>query len=171
MNHHKNFLGKDEHTAKLFLQKIEEFEKTKRNIRKDVDQKYKDLAEEKKEQQKWWHKYVINKLKEEIKRIDGQIYKFKRYHRMASGKKVKEQIAPEDVKHVSIKQILGEPVKSISKRNWYKCPLHNENTPSFCHYEKNNSFYCYGCHEGGDVIALVMKLHKLTFKEALKYLS
>ena len=35
------------------------------------------------------------------------------------------------------------------------CPFHNEKTPSFCIYPENNSFFCFGCNKGGDVISFV----------------
>lgn len=34
------------------------------------------------------------------------------------------------------------------------CPLHDEDTPSFRFYEETNSFYCFGCQIGGDIIEL-----------------
>lgn len=56
---------------------------------------------------------------------------------------------------------------------WALCPLpgHIERTPSFKVDPERQSFYCFGCHNSGDSIALIMKLHGLTFKEALNYLS
>jgi len=35
-----------------------------------------------------------------------------------------------------------------------KCPLHAEDTPSFRWYEETNTFYCFGCGKGGDIITL-----------------
>lgn len=35
-----------------------------------------------------------------------------------------------------------------------KCPLHTEDTPSFRIYRDTDSFYCFGCRHGGDVVAL-----------------
>lgn len=50
------------------------------------------------------------------------------------------------------------------------CPFHKENHPSFYLYALTNSFYCFGCGVGGNVINLVMKLHNLPFKEAVRFL-
>lgn len=34
------------------------------------------------------------------------------------------------------------------------CPLHDEATPSMRFYEETNTFYCFGCAAGGDIIEL-----------------
>lgn len=46
-----------------------------------------------------------------------------------------------------------------------KCPLHDEDTPSFRYYNYSNTFYCFGCGEGGDVIALHIKFMRVNFNE------
>lgn len=57
------------------------------------------------------------------------------------------------------------------KHFWACCPFHPEKTPSFSINPEKQSFYCFGCHEGGDVIHFVMKLRGITFKEALQVLG
>lgn len=56
--------------------------------------------------------------------------------------------------------------------NWKaKCPFHNEKTPSFYISGTRQNFYCFGCHEKGDVISFVQKIEGLEFKEALENLA
>lgn len=51
------------------------------------------------------------------------------------------------------------------------CPFHNEKTPSFHVYPDNQSFYCFGCSLGGDVITFVKLAEGLKFTDAVKYLA
>ena len=48
------------------------------------------------------------------------------------------------------------------------CPFHNEKTPSFTVYPESNSFYCFGCGTGGDVISFVRRMENLDYIEAVK---
>lgn len=48
------------------------------------------------------------------------------------------------------------------------CPFHNEKTPSFTVYPESNSFYCFGCGAGGDVISFVRRMENLDYIEAVK---
>lgn len=50
------------------------------------------------------------------------------------------------------------------------CPFHGEKTPSFNIYTESESFYCFGCGVGGDVISFIMKIENLDYVEAVKYL-
>ena len=51
------------------------------------------------------------------------------------------------------------------------CPFHDERTPSFHVRPQLGLFHCFGCGEGGDVIAFVEKIHHLSFTEAVEYLA
>jgi len=51
------------------------------------------------------------------------------------------------------------------------CPFHSEKTPSFMVNPERQSFKCFGCGEGGDVITFVEKMEGLDFYNALKLLA
>lgn len=51
------------------------------------------------------------------------------------------------------------------------CPFHNEKTGSFSVTPSKQMFYCFGCHQGGNVITFVQKYENMTFTEAVKMLA
>ncbi len=51
------------------------------------------------------------------------------------------------------------------------CPFHNEKTPSFTVFESTQSFHCFGCGAGGDVITFIRKIENLTYVEAIRFLA
>lgn len=51
------------------------------------------------------------------------------------------------------------------------CPFHQEKNPSFTIYPEANSFYCFGCGKGGDIITLVREADGLGFVEAIEHLA
>ena len=51
------------------------------------------------------------------------------------------------------------------------CPFHSEETPSFFVYPETQSFYCFGCGAGGDVISFIKKINNLDYVESVKYLA
>ncbi|MFJ1746380.1 DNA primase [Streptomyces sp. NPDC088116] len=51
------------------------------------------------------------------------------------------------------------------------CPFHDEKSPSFQVSPSKGLFHCFGCQEGGDTIAFVMKLDHLSFSETVERLA
>jgi DNA primase len=51
------------------------------------------------------------------------------------------------------------------------CPFHHEKTPSFHVTKENQLYYCFGCHEGGNVITFIEKMEHLDFVETVKFLA
>lgn len=61
--------------------------------------------------------------------------------------------------------------KNNGENTYYlgKCPLHDDNNPSFAVYPNSNRFVCFSCHpSSGDVIEFVMLYKNLSFPEAKK---
>ena len=61
---------------------------------------------------------------------------------------------------ISIVDVVGDKVKLVRKGREYQacCPFHNEKTPSFVVYPESQSFYCFGCGAGGDIITFVKRI-------------
>jgi DNA primase len=52
------------------------------------------------------------------------------------------------------------------------CPFHKEKTPSFnVNGGSQQFFYCFGCHESGDVFSFVGKIENVTFPEAVRIVA
>lgn len=50
------------------------------------------------------------------------------------------------------------------------CPFHNEKTPSFTVYPETESYYCFGCGAGGEVINFIRRIENLDYIEAVRFL-
>jgi hypothetical protein len=57
-----------------------------------------------------------------------------------------------------------------SGRYKMRCPLHNENTASFLIYP-NNSYYCFGCANGGKSFNFIMSYEKKTLDQVVEMFS
>jgi len=51
------------------------------------------------------------------------------------------------------------------------CPFHSEKTPSFSVHATKQFYYCFGCHEKGDVFKFVQKVENITFPEAVRLVA
>jgi DNA primase len=69
-----------------------------------------------------------------------------------------------------IVRVIGEYVrlKKAGKNFTGLCPFHQEKTPSFSVSQTKQMYYCFGCHEGGDVFKFVMALERCEFPEAVR---
>jgi DNA primase len=70
-----------------------------------------------------------------------------------------------------IVRIVGEYLKlrKTGAQNYTGlCPFHKEKTGSFSVNATHGYYYCFGCHEKGDVFNFVMKMESLSFPEAVR---
>ena len=62
-------------------------------------------------------------------------------------------------------------LKSVGKSRKCLCPFHSEKTASMVVYEDTQSFYCFGCGVGGDVITFIEKIENLNYVDSVKFLA
>ena len=84
--------------------------------------------------------------------------------------RINERFIQELQEKVDIESVISSSIslKRRGKTLVGLCPFHNEKTPSFTVYPESNSFYCYGCGAGGDVITFVRRMENLDYIEAVK---
>lgn len=63
-----------------------------------------------------------------------------------------------------MRQILDVYSFKVNRAGFIPCPFHAEKTPSLKAY--SNSFHCFGCGKGGDVIRFVMEMEHCDFQAA-----
>ena len=59
------------------------------------------------------------------------------------------------------------PLKKAGSNLKGLCPFHSEKTPSFTVFTQSQSFYCFGCGAGGDVVSFIMRaVISITFRRS-----
>ncbi len=84
-----------------------------------------------------------------------------------------DSITDEDIQRamkIPISDFLPFKDRTVGGRLLYLCPFHDEKTPSFTVYTKDNTFNCYGCGANGNVIHFIQKQKRLDFIPAVKFL-
>lgn len=74
---------------------------------------------------------------------------------------------------VDIVEIIGSRITLKKAGRHFKglCPFHSEKSPSFIVSPERQSYKCFGCQEGGDVISFLQKYDGYSFLEALEFLA
>lgn len=77
----------------------------------------------------------------------------------------------EQIKAIPMDRVLPPPRRRGNGYQMFLCPLHSDKNPSFAWYRKNNTWWCFGCSQGGDIIEFIMKFTNVDFLEAIEYLK
>lgn len=143
-----------------------EYTKTKDVIRFEFNRKEKakkDLATCK-DKHTWFFEWVIEEADRELQKARKRLPRFVNNMAHIDIEQIKSEVLIENLMDT-------KPISGYRDRVRYLCPLHNEKTPSFTVYKKDNTWYCFGCAKGGSVIDLYMELHDVEFSTALKNLK
>lgn len=118
----------------------------------------------------WLYKMIIEDIDNDILKIKSKIKSLKFKINYSTNDNKNSDFDIDSIKRVPIYSVMpdGHPDKKQ-----YLCPFHNEKTPSFFIYKKDDIEYakCFGCGFQGSVIDVYMKLNDCDFVTACKKLS
>lgn len=73
---------------------------------------------------------------------------------------------------IEVAQQLGVNItRRSSQRCEVQCPIHGDTHSSLMLYVVTNSWYCFGCHRGGDEVALVSFVKRVGYADAASHLG
>ncbi len=87
--------------------------------------------------------------------------------------KIPRDVVEEIIRRNDIEQVIGSYVtlKNAGSNMVGLCPFHSERSPSFTVFSGTDSFYCFGCGTGGDVVTFIMKMENVDYPTALELLA
>ena len=159
----------------VFVERQEEYDQRVQIIKKLLEKVEKEPSCNIPAYEALIEKFHIRNLLE----TERHISRLKRLISLAEGKH-RESLVHEDfeerkscAKNFPIYELARSQIdlKSSGKNFVGLCPFHTEKTPSFYLYTETNSFYCFGCQTGGDVITLTMHIYGIGFTDAVTMLQ
>ena len=87
--------------------------------------------------------------------------------------RIADEIIQEVRDRVDIVELIGRhlTLKKSGRNHVGLCPFHGEKTPSFNVNSDRQSYYCFGCNEGGNAFTFLMHVENLTFPESVRTLA
>ena len=78
---------------------------------------------------------------------------------------IREEFLNELRERIDIEELVSDYVDLKKQGHLSKglCPFHSEKTPSFVVYPDTNSYFCFGCSKGGDIITFIRDIENLDY--------
>lgn len=164
----------------MIEQKIAEYNKQKQRLVKFIKSQFRKISQFKTDCFSSWFceelidEFYVKKLIE-LEKILSRLYfqrKLSRGEKCNCGNSSISQEKIEQARQYPIEKIVMNFKKAYqrNRRIYALCPFHSDKQPSFIAYLETNSWYCFGCQQGGDIIKLISQLKNLNFKETINYL-
>ena len=123
----------------------------------------------------FWSEVVRLDAEPELKEVERRLFHWRGLKSRLEGKPLYTKDTRQNVpfaKEIPILSVVEQKtrLRKVGRNYTGKCPFHKERYPSFYVYPNTNSFYCFGCAKGGDVIRFVELTEGLSFMEAVKRL-
>lgn len=158
------------------LLKLAEWQEEREKVLDGIREKLALLKQEAKDDFTYFFYHEVLKYFDgkDLLEIERHIARLQRLLNVYDGR---ENKAPFDVSQketalkIPIESLTPQPLRKHSKYFSGLCPFHEEKHPSFYVYPSTNSFYCFGCGKGGDVIRFVELLHGFNFSQTIKFLT
>ncbi len=159
----------------IIPQKIKEYKEERKMLAEIIKRKLIVIKDKTKDDFSYWfwEKWIKVNEGEELLKIDKNITRLKRFSSVVKGRVLKGWLTEEQIQQalvVPIESLLNQPLKRSGKALVGLCTFHQEKRPSFFIYPETNSFYCYGCKKGGNVITFVRLFYGYSFSEAVRWL-
>ncbi|MEA3368816.1 MAG: CHC2 zinc finger domain-containing protein [Candidatus Ratteibacteria bacterium] len=160
-------------------EKLKEREETEKEIKGVIRHNLKIVRNRVKDEfSRWfWREVVKMEIADEVLENNRQTQRLKRLFLFSKGKLPSpKMLTQEKIEQARLSPILEIAQSFLKLRKQGKnhtalCPFHQEKHPSFFIYPDSNSFYCFGCAKGGDVIKFVELYFEYSFKKAVEYLT
>lgn len=178
----QTFFSSPQEAQRLILDKIKEWQEIKEEIlRTEVKPALKQINKIRDDFSRWFWREALKVLAD--KKLSEAISHIQRLKRLGITVNNKPKEGTGKIKDFEAEIGLARqtPIVNIAssllrlrksgKNHIALCPFHQEKHPSFYLYPETNSFYCFGCNQGGDVIKFVQLAFNYSFKEAVNYLK
>ena len=159
------------------LEILEELQEERIKLISLIKDKLKDNKRKYAPEDQWFGREVIKSQEGwDLIKIEREISRRQVSLLVSVGRELKGRISEEKIKQASsvpisiIAEQAGIKLKKSGRNLFGLCPFHNEKHPSFYIYPDTNSFYCFGCQKGNNVIKFVEMLYNYSFKEAVEFL-
>lgn len=156
--------------------KLAEFEEQRIAILTVIGPKLAEIKTLPSTMHRWfWRKWLRLSEGEDLLACLKNIDRLQRQLRIAQGYKAPAASVSDEAiraaRSVLVEDIINQQWRRSSNNLVGLCPLHDDKTPSFHVYLRENRGWCFGCNQGGDAIGIYMLLHGCGFKEAVLALA